>query len=160
MLYTLNLYSDVCQLLLSKTGKIFKKHKRINRSKPRKIKGVVSAESGLIEKNSYIHWVFYCCCLLAKSCLIFCNPMDCSPLDSSVHGISQARILKWVAISFFRGSSRHRNWTRVSCTAGGFFFTNWTTREALHWIITHFLLSHHLPRDVKADIFVSYHFSS
>ena len=40
--------------------------------------------------------------------------MDCSPLGSSVHGISQARILEWVAISFSRGSSGPRDWTRVS----------------------------------------------
>ena len=40
--------------------------------------------------------------------------MDCSPPGSSVHGILQARILEWAAISFSRGSSRLRNWTRVS----------------------------------------------
>ena len=45
-------------------------------------------------------------------------------------GIFQARILEWVAIPSSRGSSRPRNWTRVSCIAGG-FFTSWTTREAL-----------------------------
>ena len=38
--------------------------------------------------------------LVAQSCLTLCNPMDCSPPGSSVHGISQERILKWVAISF------------------------------------------------------------
>ena len=38
--------------------------------------------------------------LVTKSCLILCSPMDCSPLGSSVHGISQARIVEWVAISF------------------------------------------------------------
>ena len=38
-------------------------------------------------------------CLVAKSCLIICGPMDCSPPGSSVHGISQARILEWVAIT-------------------------------------------------------------
>ena len=38
----------------------------------------------------------------------FCNPVDCSPPGSSVHGILQARILKWVAISFSRGSSQPR----------------------------------------------------
>ena len=43
-----------------------------------------------------------------------CNPLDCSPPDSSVHGISQARILEWVAISFSRGSSWPRDWTHVS----------------------------------------------
>ena len=42
------------------------------------------------------------------------DPIDCSPPGSSVHGISQARILEWVAISFCRGSSRPRDWTQVS----------------------------------------------
>ena len=49
--------------------------------------------------------------------------MDCSPPDSSVHGISQARILEWVTISFSRGSSQHRNQTCVSYIAGRFFTT-------------------------------------
>ena len=49
------------------------------------------------------------------------NPMDCSPPDSSVHGILQARILKWGAISFSRGSSRSSNQTRVSCIADRVF---------------------------------------
>ena len=40
------------------------------------------------------------CCLITKSCLILCDPMDCSPPGSSVHGVAQARILEWVAISF------------------------------------------------------------
>ena len=47
-----------------------------------------------------------CCCLIAKLCPTLWNPMDCSPPGSSVHGISQARILEWVAISFSRESSR------------------------------------------------------
>ena len=44
--------------------------------------------------------------LAAQSCLTLRDPMDCSPPGSSVHGILQARILEWVAISFSRGSSR------------------------------------------------------
>ena len=40
-----------------------------------------------------------CCCWVAQSCPTLCDPMDCSPPGSSVHGISQARILEWVAIS-------------------------------------------------------------
>ena len=40
--------------------------------------------------------------LVAQTCLTLCNPMDCSPPDSSVHGILQARILEWVAIPFSR----------------------------------------------------------
>ena len=47
--------------------------------------------------------------------------MDCSPLSSSVHGISQARILEWVAVSFSRGSSWPRDWAHISCIAGRFF---------------------------------------
>ena len=43
--------------------------------------------------------------LVAQSCPIFGDPMDCSPPGSSVHGIFQARILEWVAMSFSRGSS-------------------------------------------------------
>ena len=53
---------------------------------------------------------------------LLCNPKNCSPRGSSVLGISQARILERVAISFSRGSSRPRDWTHVSCIAGGFFF--------------------------------------
>ena len=41
-----------------------------------------------------------CCCLVAQSCLTLCDPTDCSPPGSSVHGILQARILEQVAISF------------------------------------------------------------
>ena len=46
--------------------------------------------------------------------------MDCSPPASSLHGISQARILEWVAISFSRGSSQARDQTCISCLASGF----------------------------------------
>ena len=55
--------------------------------------------------------------------------MDYSPPGFSVHGIFQARILEWFAISFTNGSSQPRAWTRVSCTAGRFFIY-WATREA------------------------------
>ena len=47
-----------------------------------------------------------------------CDPVDCSPPGSSVHGILQARILEWVAISFSRGSSRPRDQTQISRIAG------------------------------------------
>ena len=48
---------------------------------------------------------FFCCCLVAKLCLTLCDPMDCSLPGFSVRGVSQARILDWVAISFSSGSS-------------------------------------------------------
>ena len=43
--------------------------------------------------------------LVAQSCPTLFDPMDCSPASSTVHGISQERILEWVAIPFSRGSS-------------------------------------------------------
>ena len=52
-----------------------------------------------------------CFYLAIKSCLTLCNPMDCSPPGSSVHGIFQARILEWGAIFSSRGSSRPRDRT-------------------------------------------------
>ena len=58
--------------------------------------------------------------LVAQLCPTLCNPMDCSPPGSSVHGILQARILEWVAIPFFRGSSQPRDRTRVSRTVDRF----------------------------------------
>ena len=70
-----------------------------------------------------------CEVLVAQLCWTLCNPMDCSPPGSSVHGILKARTLEWVAISFSRGSSRPRDWTRFSCIAGR-SFTNWAMREA------------------------------
>ena len=72
-------------------------------------------------------------CLHAKllqSCLTLCGLMDCSPPGSSVHGILQARILKWVAMSSSRGSSWLRDQIWVSCIARGFFH-RWAT---LCWI--------------------------
>ena len=66
--------------------------------------------------------------LVAQSCLTLCDPMDCSLPGSSVHGIFQARVLEWVAISFSKGSSQPRDGTRVSHIAGR-CFTIWATRE-------------------------------
>ena len=59
-----------------------------------------------------INWC--CCYLITKSRLTLCNPRDCSLPGSSVHGISQARILERVSISFFRGSSQPRDQTHIS----------------------------------------------
>ena len=60
-----------------------------------------------------ICWLFSCVCMLVSQlCLTLCNFMDCTLPGSSVHEISQARILEWVAISFSRGSSwpRYQTW--------------------------------------------------
>ena len=62
-----------------------------------------------------------------------CVRLFATPVDYTVHWILQARILEWVAIPFFRGSSPNRDWTQVSHIAGG-FFTSWATREA-HFVM-------------------------
>ena len=55
-----------------------------------------------------------CCAKLLQSCPTVCNHLGCSPPGSSVHGILQARVLEWVAVSFSRGSSLPRDGTQVS----------------------------------------------
>ena len=65
---------------------------------------------------------------VVQSCPTLCDPVDCSLPGFSVHGIFQARVLEWAAISFSKGSSWPRNWTWVSCIAGR-CFTLWATRE-------------------------------
>ena len=59
---------------------------------------------------------------VAQSCPTLCDPMDCSLWGSSIHGIFQARILEWVAISFSRSSSRSTVWTQVSRIVGRCFY--------------------------------------
>ena len=72
----------------------------------------------------------YMCVQLLQSCPALCIPMNCSPPGSSVHGILQARMLEWVAISSSRGSSWPRDWTRISCT-GRRILSHCTTRDAI-----------------------------
>ena len=75
--------------------------------------------------------LFHCCaCSAAQFCPTLCDSLDCSPPGSFVHGISQARILEWVAISFSRVSSWSRNRTWVSCIGRRILY-HWATREAL-----------------------------
>ena len=65
---------------------------------------------------------------VAQSCLTLCDPIDCILPGSSVHGIFQAIVLEWIAISFSRGSSQPRAWTQVSHIVDR-WFTIWATRE-------------------------------
>ena len=91
----------------------------------------------LIASHILWNWVginyqllMYVLCLVAQSCLTLCDPLDYSLPGSSVHGgILQARIWEWVAIPSSWRSYQPRDWTQVSCNAGG-FFTIWATREA------------------------------
>ena len=92
------------------------------------IRGILGGGAG---RETYSR-IFVVVIQLLSHVQLFCDPMDCSLPDSSVRGISQARILERVAISSSRGSSWPRDQTHVSCvscTAGG-FFTLWAIQEA------------------------------
>ena len=83
--------------------------------------------------------------LVAQLCPTLCNPMDCSLPDSSVHENFQARILAWVAIPFFKGSSWPRDWTQVSHTVVS-FFTVWAITGARSLFVIYFVhTSVHMP---------------
>ena len=106
------------------------------------LEGRVGMDEGWVEPSNmqglwlpvlrglFIFYTSFVVVLIAQACLTLWDPVDCSPPGSPVHGILQARILEWVAMTSSRGSSQPRDWTQVSCIAGR-FFTIWTTREAL-----------------------------
>ena len=107
----------------------------------------------------------HCCyCLVTKSCPTVCDPMDCSPPGSSLHGISQARIVEWIAIPFSRGSLQPRDQTQFFRTAGG-SFTSWVKREGSSciqlYLICLIIMSIDLPRlrplQGMASVFVNWH---
>ena len=68
---------------------------------------------------------------VTQSCLTLCYPMDCSLPASSVHGMFQAIVLEWIAISFSRVSSQTRDWIWVSRIVDR-HFTIWATREVIY----------------------------
>ena len=74
-------------------------------------------------------WVLH-----AQLCLTLCGPIDCSPSGFSLHGIFQARILEWVAISFSRGSSWPRDQTHTSCIGRRILYHQapWKVHADLH----------------------------
>ena len=77
-----------------------------------------------------INPIYFCLSVVsvAKSCLTLWDLHGCSPPVSPVHGILQARLLEWIAISFSRGSSRPRDGTHVSCT-GRWVLYCWASRK-------------------------------
>ena len=87
-------------------------------------------------------------CLHAQSSLTLCNPMDCSPPGPTVHETAQARVLEWVAISYFRESSCPRDRTFVSCI-GRWILNHCFTWEAHPYIsslqFSHSAVSNPLP---------------
>ena len=85
-----------------------------------------------------------------QSCPTLCDPMDCNPPGFSVHGIFQARILEWVAISYSKGSSQPRDQTCISCISCIsrqilYHYTIWEARKARTCLI-HCCIS--IPRRV------------
>ena len=102
-------------------------------------------------------WFGYAC-EVAQSCLTLGDSMDCGLPGFSIHGIFQARILDWVAISFSRGSSRPRDWTQVSHIAGR-CFTIWAIREGLvmHiYIYTHIYIYIHTHTHIYIYIYLHF----
>ena len=107
-------------------------------------------ESTLSQRSTPTQISRSACCLITKSCPTLCSLMDCSPPDVPVQGISQARILEWVAISFSRRSSWPSDRTHISCIG--------------KWILCHCAPEKHLvavkKRHLKADwdwhIYTSY----
>ena len=100
-------FSTILLCYLAKTCKI-------NWLKEKPVHQLVTARifrGGLESYSSF----FIIICVYPQSCPALCHPGDCSPLGSSVHGISQARILGWVAISFSRGIFPTQDPTSISC---------------------------------------------
>ena len=98
----------------------------------------------LVTEQQRVNWmvliydivcVCVCVCVhvysVIQSCLTLCDPMDCSPPGSSVHGIIPVRILEWTAMPSSRGSSQPRDRTQSPALAGG-LFTVWATWEAIY----------------------------
>ena len=97
-------------------------------------------ESNMITCLNYINsrtaWMFLLCsllrlCLVVQLCPTLCNPLDCSPPGSPVHGIFQTRILEWVAISLSRISFWSSDQINISCVSwiAGICFIHWATGE-------------------------------
>ena len=91
---------------------------------------------------------------VAQSCPTLCNLVDCSLPGSSVHGILQARILEWVAISSSRGSSQPRDWTLISCVTGR-CFNLWATCESLYCTLVTYNIILQLYFNLKKKEFFS-----
>ena len=106
--------------------------------------------NGLFMKNE-VKWSE-----VTKLCPTLCDSMDCSILCSSVCGIFQARVLEWVAISFFRESSWPRDRTQVFHTVGG-HFTVWAKEKTFyrfHWFEKEICLKAMLAGTTESVIFL------
>ena len=106
---------------------VYTKYKRVRHNLVTKQQQTKYYIYGIYIYNIYIIYssfhIYMVKVLVAHHVPLFATPGTvCSLPGSSVHGILQARILKWVAIPFSRGTSWPRDWTQVSCIAGRFFY--------------------------------------
>ena len=108
-------WTPIFKAALFTTAKIRKQHK-------------CSSTDAWIKEMLHSIYTMECCEVKAVQ---LC-PTLWDPMDYTVHRILQARTLEWVAFPFSRASSQPRDWTQVSCIAGG-FYTIWAIREALQW---------------------------
>ena len=94
-----------------------------------------SSQPDFLEGGMFVRYLCVCVCVCVRVplCPTLCNPMDCNPPGSrDLCGISQARILEWVAISYPKGSAWPRDWIHVSCSSciGRLFLYHCTIWEA------------------------------
>ena len=84
---------------------------------------MIGSSEQVLRKEKAFKWdeCYVCVCSIAQVCPSLCNPVDCRPPGSSVHGILRERILEWVAISYSRGSPDPGIEPMSPALAGGFF---------------------------------------
>ena len=111
----------------------------------------------LIIFQCLVHSLIVVVVLVTQSCPTLCDPINCIPPGSSVHGILQARILEWIVIPFSRGSSQLRDTTQVSCIASR-FFTIWATGKntGLHKVHSLGLSIYRIILSMNRDCFQSF----
>ena len=113
-----SLVKDVYKAMLTqKEGKLPKHYHTPRRMRPRTL-GTGPNDYQECNEEEWWSWAQpMWVCSVAQSCPTLCDPTDCSRPGSSVHGVFQARMLKWVAISSCRGYSSPRDWKCVSCVS-------------------------------------------
>ena len=96
-------------------------------------------------------------CMCAQPCPTLSDHMNCSPPGSSVHGISQARILEWVALSYSRRSTWPRDWNHITCIRRWILYY-WATWEAHTHSDTHTHTHTHTHTSISLYISLSHFF--
>ena len=119
---------DSCKSRVEKTNNPLKNGKNLKRHFTKDTRWMSSKHLIMCSVINYY-------CTHAKSlqlCPTLCDPMDYSPPGSSDHGILQAKLLEWVAISFSRGSSLSKDWTYVSCIS---CIARWIIYHQFHLVV-------------------------